>query len=86
MMHSNLRQTTFHMGRLEDAVGLGRSSAYQIYTSPGKPLGHIGTIAGWATETPANEEEFPAKPADSTLEQGPLTWFRKILFALKSEY
>ena len=84
MMHSNLRQTTFHIDRLENVVGLGRCSAYQICTSPGQPLGQIGTIAGWAAETPANEEEFPAEPTASTLEQGPLTWFRKILIALKS--
>ena len=84
MMHSNLRQTTFQMERLRNAVNQGRCSAYQICATPGKQIGQIGTIVNWATETPANEAEFPAEPAESTLEQGPFTWFRKILSASKS--
>jgi hypothetical protein len=84
MMPSKLRQTTFHIDKPRNAVNVGRCSAYQIHTSPGKQIGHIGTIVSWPVEIPANEEEFPAEPTDSALEQGPSTWFRKIFSALIS--
>lgn len=83
MMHSNLRQTTFQMERLRNAVNQGRCSAYQICATPGKQIGQIGTIVNWATGTAANEEKFPAEPVVNALEQGPITWFRKIHSALK---
>jgi hypothetical protein len=84
MMHSNLRQTTFHMELLVNAVNQGRCSAYQICATPGKQLGQIGTIVGFASETPANEADFPTESAGGTLEQQPSNWFKKTLFALKS--
>ena len=83
-MHSNLRQTTFHLELLMNAVNQGRCSAYQICATPGKQLGQIGPIVGCATETPANEAEFSTEFADSALDQRPSNWFRKLLSALKS--
>ena len=83
-MHSNLRQTTFHMELLVNAVNQGRCSAYQICASPGKQLGRIGPNVGCATEKPANEADFPTESAGRTLEQRPPNWFRKTLSALKS--
>ena len=84
MMHSNLRQTKFHMELLVNAVNQGRSSAYQICASPGKQLGQIGPIVGCATEKSANEAEFSTEFTGNQLEQQPSNWFRKTLSALKS--
>ena len=84
MMHSNLRQTTFHINRLENVVGLGRCSAYQIYTSPGENLGQIGAIVNPGTLIPANEEKFLTEATDSTIENALTSWFRRALAALKS--
>ncbi len=84
MMHLNLRQTTFHLELLMNAVNQGRCSAYQICATPGKQLGQIGPIVGSATEKSANEADFPTESAGTTLEQRPSNWFRKILSALKS--
>jgi hypothetical protein len=65
------------MELLMNAVNQGRSSAYQICATPGKQLGQIGTVVGWATEIPANEAEFSTEFAGSNLEHQPLNWFKK---------
>jgi hypothetical protein len=84
MMHSDLRQTLFIIEKLKNVVNVGNCSAYQIFTSPGKQLGRIGTIVNTATQIPANEEEFRVKAADHAIENVPTSRFSKVLAALRS--
>jgi hypothetical protein len=81
MIHSKMQQTEFHIERLGNAVNVGSCSAYQIYTSPGKHLGKIGTIINPTAQLAANEKEFLVKGAT---ENGSASWFRKALASLKS--
>ena len=56
MMCSNLYQTVFHIEKLMNAVNVGKGSAYQIFTIPGKQLGQFGRITLPAMRPAANEE------------------------------
>jgi len=84
MMNSKIQQTVFTIEKLKNVVNIGRSSAYQIYTSPGEQLGTIGAIVNPATLIPANDEKFLTETTGVTTEGAPTSWFTRALAALKS--
>jgi len=83
MMHSNLLQTLFNIEKSKNAVNVGSGSAYQIYTSPGKPLGRIGTVVDPTSQIPANDDVFPPKTPACPVEINNDSWFRRVLAALR---
>jgi len=73
----NLRQTEFHVEKIKNVVNVGRSSAFQIYTSPGKLLGEFGVIVNPAKPESANDACFDAYAQDGNT----VSWFKKALAA-----
>ena len=84
MMNSKIQQTVFTIEKLKNVVNIGRSSAYQIYTSPGEQIGEIGTIVNPGTLHPANDEKFLTETTGVTTEGAPTSWFTRAIAALKS--
>lgn len=75
MMPSNLRQTEFHVEKIKNVVNVGKSSAFQIFTSPGKLLGEFGVIVNPAKPESANDAYFDVyAQAGNTV-----SWFRRAL-------
>lgn len=83
MMSTKMYQTSFHIEKLMNAVNVGKGSAYQIFTSPGKQLGQFGHITLPAVRPAANEELFSPEPFPEFAETKTSSWFRKALAALK---
>ena len=55
MMNKEMKQTVFHIEKLQNVVNVGGSSAFQIYTYPGDVIGRIGAIAD-PEQNPSNDE------------------------------
>jgi len=88
MISSKLRQTTFHIEELRHIVGSGNATAYQIYTTPGKPLGRLGVIANQEQKRePANDRQFAnqvaGQPPNPINREGFSSWLRKTMAALR---
>lgn len=75
MMQSDLRQIEFHVEKIKNVVNVGRSSAYQIFTIPGKVLGEFGVIINPATPESANDAQFEAFTEAETA----VSWFKQAL-------
>ena len=73
MMHSNLRHTTFEVQKINNIVNVGRSSAFQIFCTPGEMLGQFRSFSNPSLQQAANESQF-----EST---SPVSWFRNALGA-----
>lgn len=84
MMRSNLYQTAFHIEKLMNAVNVGKGSAYQIFTVPGKQLGQFGQVTLPGMRPAANEELFNPEPSPDTAETKSLSWFKRALAAFIS--
>lgn len=82
MTDSILQLTTFHTEKIRTAVNVGRRSAYQIVTIPGRRLGRIGKVAHHTFPQPANESRFPGRAARN--ERRRTSWIRRVLAALRS--
>ena len=79
-MSSNLRETVFHIEKLRNIVGVGNCTAYQIWTEPGKAIGRIGRVAGIEIRQAAN----PDAPETARSDEATVSWFSRMLRALKS--
>ncbi|MFC1720530.1 hypothetical protein ACFL00_05285 [Pseudomonadota bacterium] len=79
MMNTDLKQTVFHIEKLQNVVNVGRSSAYQIFTYSGPAIGRIARIEIPEGQRPANDATFNAA---KTL-QRPANWFQRILSAFR---
>ena len=62
MSQSNLHCTYFQVERLKNVVGIGRSAAYQVITSPGEVLGVLGAVTDPQTIQAMNDPRFSSKP------------------------
>jgi hypothetical protein len=62
MNQTNLHYTYFQVERLKNVVGIGRSSAYQVITSPGEVLGVLGPVTDPHTTQAMNDPRFSSKP------------------------
>ncbi len=65
MTQTNLRLTIFQVQRLQDIVGLGGISPYQITIFTGNPLGRTGTIVKPGKLKPANDNCWLDEAASS---------------------
>jgi len=73
MMHSNLRHTVFEIEKIKNVVNIGRSSAFQIYCTPGEIVGQFRSFSDPELQQAANESQF-----EST---SPASWLRNALGA-----
>jgi len=79
MMNTDLKQTVFHIEKLQNVVNVGRSSAYQIFTYSGPVIGRMARIEIPETQSPANDAVFnPVKAV-----QRPANWFQRIVSTLR---
>jgi hypothetical protein len=77
MNQTQLRQTKFHLDRLKNVVGTGRSTAYQVVTTPGSFIGHLGEVVVPANLSTLNDKIF-------TRESSRLNgWLKRALGALR---
>jgi hypothetical protein len=79
MRHTKLRQITFHVERLKSVVGVGNTSAYQIYTVPGEQLGQMGAIMDPASVTSSNEQHFEPEPVVAAHKERSASWLKRAL-------
>jgi hypothetical protein len=73
MMHSNFRQTTFEIQKIKNVVNVGRSSAFQIYCTPGEMLGQFKSFSNPELQQAANESQYESN--------SPVPWYRNALGA-----
>ncbi len=85
MIDQSLQQTIFHIEKLRNVVNVGRSSAYNIYTSTGPALGHLGGVLIPAALEPSNEAIFSPESAEGSNRPGRLSWVRKALATFGSK-
>ena len=78
-MHTNLRQITFHIEKLKSIVGVGNTTAYQIYTTPGESLGRMGTVVDPASIISSNERNFEPEPAAEEQKEQSASWLKRSL-------
>ena len=57
MNQTQLQHTVFQVEKLMNVVGIGRTSAYQVITSPGALIGVIGPVAEPRNIVCANDKE-----------------------------
>ena len=58
MMNSNLQNTVFSVEKIRNVVNVGRSSAYQIYTTPGEEIGYLGNVQTHLARNAANDAGY----------------------------
>lgn len=83
MIDQYLQQTAFHIEKLKNVVNVSRSSAYQIFTTPGPSLGRIGVIVHPASQEAANATSYETVRTASATRKGPANWFRQVLASLR---
>jgi hypothetical protein len=79
MMNTDLKQTVFHIEKLQNVVNVGSSSAYQIFTCSGPVIGRVARIEMAEAQGPANDSDFNATRAV----QRPASWIRRAFSALR---
>lgn len=77
MNKTNLKFTYFQVERLMNVVGIGRSAAYQVITTPGDVVGVLGAVASPQNIQAMND---PCQPRKSRLPFN--SWLRRSLTAL----
>ena len=80
MTQTNLHMTVFEIHKLQNIVGLGSASPYQITTYTGNMVGMVGTITDPAKISASNDDNSVgkttvSKPAASA------SWLRRALTA-----
>jgi len=84
MMNSNLRQTVFGIEKIKNVVNVGRCSAYQIYTTPGKQIGFLGNLEMSRLNRSANDTNYAPESTRVVTSRAPAAWLRKTMTALVS--
>jgi len=84
MMNSNLRQTVFSTEKIKNVVNVGRCSAYQIYTTPGKPIGFMGTLEVSQLNRSSNDTDYAPESSRVVISRAPAFWLQKTVAALVS--
>jgi len=82
MTTSNLQQTTFSVEKIRNIVNVGRSSAYQIYTTPGEQIGFLGKLNIAELNRSANDMSFIQEISENTKGRAPVSWLKRTLTAL----
>lgn len=77
MKKGKLQYTYFQVERLKNVVGIGRSAAHQVITSPGEVVGVLGAVVNPANINAVNDPQFSRK---SNLRFN--TWLKRSLTAL----
>ncbi|MDH3789200.1 MAG: hypothetical protein OES53_11625 [Xanthomonadales bacterium] len=81
-MNATMQQTVFSVEKIKNVVNVGRSSAYQIYTTPGEQIGYLGKL-GWAElDSPANDSRFIQASPSARARKTPASWLKKSLTGL----
>jgi hypothetical protein len=80
MTQTNLHMTIFEIHKLQNIVGLGSASPYQITTYTGNMVGMIGTITDPAKIDASNDDNSVSEPAASE-SAASASWFRRALAA-----
>ena len=62
MKQTKLHCTYFQVERLMNVVGIGRSSAYQVITSPGEVFGALGPVTIPDNIQAMNDPRFSSRP------------------------
>ena len=57
-MNSKLQQTEFSVEKIRNVVNVGRSSAYQVYTTPGEQIGFLGKLELPELHDCSNDDSF----------------------------
>jgi hypothetical protein len=81
MMTSNLQQTTFNVEKIRNIVNVGRSSAFQIYTTPGEQIGILGKLEIAELDSSANDMSFIQEISENTNGRTPASWLKRTLTA-----
>lgn len=82
-MQTEIRQTIFQAQPLQNVVGVGNTTAYQIVVYRGTRLGHFGNVSVPAQAEILNDPEFARNAAQGTRGRR-LSWFRRALATLQS--
>jgi len=77
-----LHETYFRIEKLLNVVGIGRSSAYQVITTPGRVIGVIGPVADPGNIRSQNEPCFVEHADSGTSKAGFACWLRNSLATL----
>jgi len=80
MTQTNLHMTVFEIHKLQNIVGLGSASPYQITTYPGNMVGMVGTVTDPAKISASNDESSVSESATSE-SATPASWFQRTLAA-----
>lgn len=80
MTQTNLHLTVFEIEKLQNIVGFGSASPYQITTYPGKMVGMVGTITDPASGNALNDDDSVVEDTAST-PAAPASWFQRTLAA-----
>ena len=83
MIHQNLQYTVFHIEPLKNIVGVGSSTAYQICTTPGKSLGHMGAVIDAEIQKASNDHLYTQDSNGMHKTGVNVSWFRRLLSTLQ---
>jgi hypothetical protein len=84
MMNSNLQHTEFSIEKIKNVVNVGRSSAYQIYTTPGEQIGYLGKLELPELNHSANDTNFTRESSRAVTGRTHASWLLKTVTAIVS--
>ena len=76
MKQTSIRMTIIHSQKLQNIVGQGGASPYQIWTAPGATVGKLGKIINTSESRAANDQ---AVSSNRTLGQ---SWLQRVWLKL----
>ena len=82
-MQIEFRQTVFQAQPLQNVVGVGNTTAYQIVVDRGALIGHLGDVSVPAQAEILNDSEFARNAAQGSNGRRP-SWIRRALATLQS--
>lgn len=80
MTQTNLHMTVFEIHKLQNIVGLGSASPYQITTYTGNMVGMVGTITDPA-KISASNDDYSVGESTVSNPTASASWFRRALTA-----
>lgn len=83
-MQSNVRQTIFQVEPLQNVVGVGNTTAYQIIVSQGSTLGTLGNVSVPAQAEVLNDTHFARNNVNGPGPSRVSAWLRSTLATLQA--
>jgi len=83
-MQTIIRQTIFQAQPLQNVVGVGNTTAYQIEISEGPRLGMFGSISVPAEAEVLNDTAYSRNAAQASGRVGLVSWVHRALATLQS--